>query len=110
MIGKLIFLVSVFISSISQILLKISANTAYKSKIKEYLNIKVILAYGMFFLSSILTILAYREVALSMGPILEATGYIWVTLFSYFILKEPIGKKKILGLVCIILGIVIFSI
>ena len=34
----IIYVVSVFISSISQILLKISANTEYKDKLHEYLN------------------------------------------------------------------------
>lgn len=104
-----IFLFSVFISSVSQIILKSSANEQHESGLKEYLNPKVIIAYGIFFTSSLLTILAYKQVPLSMGPILEATGYIWVSLLGYFILKEHIGKKKLLGLTLIIVGVVVFA-
>lgn len=105
-----IFLVSVFISSLSQIILKTSANTHYESKIREYLNFKVIVSYGIFFLSSLMTVLAYKGVPLSMGPVFEASGYVWVAILSRLILKETIKKKKIAGLILIILGIVISSI
>lgn len=55
----LVFLVSVLISSISQIILKKSAARKYDSLIKEYLNVRVIGAYAMFFLSTLLTMYAY---------------------------------------------------
>lgn len=103
----LLFLFSVFISSVSQIILKSSANNEHINVFGEYFNAKVLIAYGVFFLSSLLTILAYRKVPLSMGVVLEATGYIWVTLLGYIILKEKINKRKCLGLVIIILGILV---
>jgi len=102
-----LFLFSVFISSVSQIILKSSANNEHINVFGEYFNTKVLIAYGVFFLSSLLTILAYRKVPLSMGVVLEATGYIWVTLLGYIILKEKINKRKCLGLVIIILGILV---
>ncbi|MBR6344184.1 MAG: EamA family transporter [Lachnospiraceae bacterium] len=105
-----IFLISVFVSSVSQILLKISAGKTYDSKIKEYLNAPVIIAYGLFFLSTVVTVLAYKYVDLSLGPVLEATGYIWVTLLGYLILKEKVSRKKLLGLVVIIVGIIVFNV
>ena len=105
----IIFLVSVFISSVSQIMLKKSANVTYESKIKEYLNPKVIIAYGMFFCSSLLTILAYKYVSLSLGPILEASGYIYVSVLGFLVLKEKINIKKIAGMLLILGGIVIFN-
>ncbi|MBQ8914058.1 MAG: EamA family transporter [Lachnospiraceae bacterium] len=104
-----IFLVSVFVSSVSQIILKKSAGKTYESKIKEYMNLPVIFAYGLFFMSSLLTVLAYKYVPLSMGPILESTGYIWVSILGYIILKEGINKKKVIGLLIIIAGIIVFN-
>ena len=50
-----LLLFSVFISSVSQILLKKAANKTYKDHIREYINPLVIFAYGMFFGSVILT-------------------------------------------------------
>ena len=48
-ISVCILLFSVFISSVSQILLKKAADRTYESSLKEYLNPLVIGAYGMFF-------------------------------------------------------------
>ena len=105
----LVFLISVFIASVSQIMLKKSANKKYDSKIKEYLNMPVIVAYSLFFLSSLLTVLAYKGVSLSMGPILEASGYIWVAILGVIFLKEKINKEKLIGMTMIVIGIVIFN-
>lgn len=102
-----VFLFSVFISSVSQIMLKTSTKTEYQRVIDEYLNPRVIVAYIIFFCSSLLTIFAYKYVSLSMGPILEASGYIFVTVLGYFCLHETIGKKKALGMVCILAGIAV---
>ena len=61
----LLLLISVFIASISQILLKKSANKEYNKKMYEYLNIWVITAYFLLLLSTFLTMLAYRKLQLS---------------------------------------------
>ena len=53
-----VLLFSVFISSVSQILLKKAANRTYETPLKEYLNPLVVGAYGLFFCSVILTMLA----------------------------------------------------
>ena len=106
----IIFLCSVFISAVSQIILKTSANKKYESRLQEYLNPRVIIAYGIFFLSSLMTILAYRGVPLSMGPVLEASGYVWVAVLGRLILKEEINRRKLIGMIVIICGIVIFAI
>ena len=105
----IIFLISVLISSVSQVILKTSANEEHKNKIKEILNIKVILAYGLFFGATLLTMLAYRKVPLSLGVVLETTGYLYVAILGSLILKESLDKYKIWGNVLIIIGIIIFS-
>lgn len=73
------------------------------------MNPKVIIAYGIFFLSSLITVVAYKYVPLSLGPILESCGYIFITLLGYFILHEKVGKKKLIGLIVILMGISIFN-
>lgn len=105
----LLYLSGVFISSVSQIILKKSAGIHYKSRIREYLNLRVILAYTIFFLATLCTVFAYKYVPLSMGPILGAAEYVFVALLSFLILKEKISKKKLAGLLVIIAGIIIFS-
>jgi drug/metabolite transporter (DMT)-like permease len=105
-----IFLFSVFISSLSQIILKKSAGKTYENRLREYLNVSVMSAYFLFFLSSLMTVAAYRFVPLSMGTILEASGYIWVTVLGAILLRERVSPRKLLGLAVLIIGIFIFNI
>lgn len=108
-IAVCILLISVFISSVSQVLLKKAADRTYSSGIREYLNPLVIIAYVMFFGSVILTMLALKTVPLSMSPILESTGYIFVSLLGYLFLKERFSRRKILGICLILAGVLLFS-
>ena len=46
-----IWMFSVFISSVAQVMLKLAANRTYDKKIREYLNPLVIAAYSIFLIS-----------------------------------------------------------
>lgn len=105
-----ILLVGVFISSISQVMLKKAALRKYDSKIKEYCNPMVVVAYILFVGTTFLSILAYRGIPLSMGAILEATSYIYVTIFGVKIFHEKMNQKKLLALALIIIGIIVYSV
>lgn len=104
-----VFLCSVLISSISQILLKKSADRTYDNRLKEYLNPLVIVAYIMFFCSMMITMYCYRYVDVSAGPIFESAGYVFVGILGFIFLKEKFTIKKTIGMVLILLGIVVFS-
>lgn len=105
-----VLLLGVFISAISQAILKKESMKEHSSVSKEYLNPNVIFAYLLFFGTTFLSIFAYKVVPLSMGPVLEATSYIWITIIGVLMFKEIITKRRLLALVLIIAGIVIFSI
>lgn len=107
---SLILLFGVFISAISQVMLKKAAMKQYPSKLKEYLNPLVIIAYVLFVGTTLLSILAYRGIPLSLGPVLESTSYLYVTIFGIAIFHEKINKQKIIALVLILLGIIVYSI
>lgn len=109
LIYSLIYISAVFISAVSQIMLKLSARREYGSKIHEYLNPLVIISYGLFFGCTLITMLAYRKVPLSLGQILESSGYIFVTILGTTILKEKLSRKKMIGMAVILLGIFIFT-
>ena len=108
-IFSLVFVVSVLISSISQVMLKTSANKSYSDRIKEYLNPTVIIAYGLFFLSTLITVFAYKVVPLSLGPVLESTGYVFVAVLGVVLLKEKMSPRKLFGMILILTGIALFS-
>ena len=105
-----IYILGVIISALAQVLLKKSADVERENKLKEYLNFKTIFAYAIFFGATLCTVFAYKYVPLSMGPILGTTEYIFVAILSYFLLKEKISKKKLIGLITIVIGVLIFSI
>ena len=96
-----------FFTAVSQILLKQSSNIKYENKIREYLNFRVILSYGMFFLILLLNTWCYTKVEMRYGPVIDTAAYVFVLLLSRLILKEKITKGKILGNLIIITGILI---
>lgn len=99
---------SVLVASFSQILLKKSAGKSHGSFLKEYFNLYVIFGYGMMVGSTILTILAYREIEYKNGPIIDSLGFLFVMILSFLFFREPLTKKKILGNLLILFGIAVF--
>ena len=106
---SLFVLFGTFISAVSQVMLKKSAMKQYDSPIQEYLNPLVIGAYIIFVVATLCSILAYRVIPLSLGPVLESTSYIYVTIFGVTIFHEKLNKGRIAALIMIIAGILVFS-
>lgn len=107
------FMVSMFLSvlvaSVSQVLLKKSALKTYDNVIKEYLNPYVVGGYGLLFGSMLLTVYAYSGMDYKNGPVIESLGNVFVLVLGYFVFQEKISFRKILGIACIMAGIVIFN-
>ena len=106
---SLFLLLGVFVSSISQVMLKKAALKQYNSHLEEYMNPLVIFAYVLFVGTTFLSILAYRGIPLSMGPVLEATSYIYISIFGVRIFHEQMNTRKLVALIFIIVGIMIYS-
>jgi len=106
----LILLLSVCIASFSQLLLKKEALKEHKSFILQYLNIRVISAYFLLFLSTLCSLVAFRVVPLGLSPFAEAVSQILTVSLSVLFLKEGMTKKKLLGLAIIVIGIILISI
>ena len=104
-----VYLVGVFISAVSQVLLKKEAMKPHDSVIAEYLNPRVIIAYLIFFAATLMTIYAYKEVPLSLGPILEATSYVYVMVFGAVFFAENPTKLKVAAIGLILVGVAVFA-
>ena len=104
-----VMLLGCFLASVAQVLLKSEAMKEHDSRLKEYLNLRVITGYSLMLLCTMLAIFAYRVIPVSMGAVLDATGYIYVTFFGYMKFKEIITRKRIVALAMIISGIVVYS-
>lgn len=104
-----LILLGVLVSSLSQIMLKKAALKTYPRWIDQYLNPLVIIAYALFFGATLTNVIAFRVVPLTYAPIWNAAGHLFVTLLAFFIMKERPGKRKLIGLGIILVGIVLFS-
>ena len=94
----LLYLFSTFLASVSQVLLKKAALREHKSLLAEYTDWRVLLGYGLFVGCTLLTMLAYKGVPLNVGPVLEATGYLYVTVFGVTIFHEKMNPRKVAAL------------
>ena len=100
-----VLMLGTFIAAVSQVILKKAAQKTYESPIREYLNFPVIFAYTLFVLTTFMAIFAYQVVPLSLGPVLESTSYIYVTIFGALFFGERPTPKKLAALGLILLGI-----
>lgn len=100
---------AVFVASVSQILLKQSAQTEHKNIIYKFLNWRVILGYALMFGTTIINVFAYRGVELKVTPMIESTGIIWVTILAVFLLGERPTKRAVLSIIVTVIGIIVFS-
>ncbi|MBO5621784.1 MAG: multidrug ABC transporter [Butyrivibrio sp.] len=109
---NIFFLVMIFVellASVSQVLLKKSAQKEYPSRIREYLNALVIGGYGLLVLSMIIGIFCYKHLGYMGTVILEPVAYILVMFLSRLVFGEKITTGKIIGMCLIIGGIIVFN-
>lgn len=99
---------AMFASSFGQILLKKSALQTHSSKWREYFNPLLFSAYALFTAVNFTITFCYRYVPLSMAPILQSTGYFFITINGALFLGEKVTPRKVIGLAVIFLGIVVF--
>ncbi|MDD3336127.1 MAG: EamA family transporter [Eubacteriales bacterium] len=105
--GVLIYLITPLISAISQLMLKKAADDSSLTGLRFYLNFRVIAAYALFFGCMLLNIVALQTLDLTTAGVLEASGYIYVMLLSSLFLKEKITRRKLIGNLIIVVGIVL---
>lgn len=103
-----VLFLAVIISSASQMLLKKGATKKYDNVIREYLNPWVISGYIFMILSTLCVIFAYRGVAYKNGAIIESLGYLLIMFLSRIFFSEKITKRKLIGNVLILAGVVVF--
>lgn len=106
-IGLLLYFLSVFFAVVGQLLLKTSASYPRKNLWAEYLNRYVFSGYALMLVSSLLTVMAYRTIALSAAPLFSASSYLFIGLFGILLFHEPLTPKKGIGYGLIMLGIYI---
>ena len=107
----IILLINCVVCAYSQVLLKKSSNIRYESFINEYLNIRVIVSYSLFFVVLMINSLLMRYLPLVvLSPISEAFPFILSVFAGLIFFNEKITKDKIIGVAFISAGILFVAI
>lgn len=107
--GVLLMILAALLSAVSQVFLKISARKKHSSSITEYLNIYVILGYGILALTMLMTTIAYGYLEYKYGPVLLSSAYAFVLLSGWLFLKEKLTVNKVVGTLLIVAGIIVYG-
>ncbi len=108
-ISYVLAFLAVFVASVSQILLKQSAQREHKNIIFKFLNWRVILSYTLLLGTTVINVFAYRGIELKVTPMIESTGIIWVTILAALFLGERPNRRALISIAVTILGIIVFS-
>lgn len=64
----------------------------------------------LYFLSALLNIYILRFLDYSIVLPLTSITYIWTMILSYFVFHEKITSKKVIGLACVFIGVILIAI
>lgn len=99
-------LVSACMVATSQVLLKVGANKhGDKYVVRQYLNVYVLTGYLLFFLVTVINVYVFSVLPLKMANILVAVAYVAVLVLSRVFLGELIDRKRLIGVLLIVVGV-----
>ncbi len=105
----LLVLAAVILAAVSQIMLKKGASKKRSSVLGEYLNPWVIGGYALLVVTTLLNVWAFSGgVELKSTVVLETLGFVLVMLLSRLFFGEKITRRKLIGNLLIIAGIMVF--
>ncbi|MDP2797274.1 MAG: hypothetical protein Q8N94_07170 [Methanoregula sp.] len=109
MIYYLLTLIVILFTSIGHLLLKIGAIHASISGARIYTNPVSIAGYLIFAFVAFVSIYAMKGLDMKVFFALNSLTYICIPILAYLILKESFTKNKIVGIIIISIGVIIFN-
>ncbi len=93
----------------AQILMKVGMTHFQPDAWAILTNFRLLAGYALYGLNTLLMVLALRDGELSMLYPIIALTYVWVTLLSYTLLREPPNAFKNIGIVTIMIGVAVLG-
>jgi drug/metabolite transporter (DMT)-like permease len=84
--------------------------SGFKSLKQLIFNKNLYIGGILYFLSALLNIYILRFLEYSIVLPLTSITYIWTMILSYFVFREKITIKKVIGLGCVFVGVVLIVI
>ena len=103
-----LLLLTSFLAALSQTWLKASALAAHKTRLAEFLNIRVAAAYALLTLTVPLNAWALRWLTFKWSVVLGCTAYAFVLFLSRRRFGETLGPARRWGVVLILAGLCLF--
>jgi len=97
------------LGAIAQILFKLGVRNLVLTPMGLLTNLPLIGGCAFYGLFTIAMVLALREGELSMLYPIIALTYVWVTLLTYWLLKETPNMYKNMGIVTIVIGVAVLG-
>lgn len=105
----LLTLVIVVCTSIGHILLKVAATRISESGGRIYSHPLSVVGYGIFALVAFLSIYAMKGLNMTFFFALNSLTYICIPVLAYLVLKESFTRNKVIGVIIITAGVLLFS-
>ncbi len=109
MIYFILTLIIVIFTSIAHLLLKKGSVLALDSKRVIYTHPYSLISYVIFAIVAFLSIYAMKGLDLKVFFALNSLTYICIPVLSFMFLKESVTRNKVIGIVIITLGVIIFN-
>ena len=107
------FIIYALISGTALILFKIAMNErvlAGNNMFQSFLSIKFITGLLLYAFSFLMFMFILSKFKLNLAyPVATAIFFVYISLASYFILKEPISVQHIIGIVFCVLGVALIG-
>jgi len=104
----LLTLAVVILTSVGHLLLKIAATRASAAGSRIYTHPLSLLGYGIFAVVAFLSIYAMKGLDLKVFFALYSLTYICIPVLAFLMLKESFTRNKIIGVVVITIGVLLF--
>lgn len=104
LIAIIITIVCAFMAAVGQALFKLGSLNITPNLL-TWVNWQIILGLAFYGIAVIMFAFVVKKVNLSFLYPVIATSYIWVALFSFFILKETLYLSNWIGIMLILLGV-----
>ena len=93
----------------AQLLMKIGITHFVPNLWAIVTNLSLMAGYVLYGMNTLLLIVALRDGELSMLYPIIALTYVWVTILSYTLLREPPNAFKNIGIAAIVLGVAVLG-